>query len=588
MALSNELISQFAKLVKEEKKPDNGTVVYGKIIVDSDGQKYVQLDGSDEKTPITEKEDDLSKDSSTTYVQNGDRVSVMIKNHTATVTGNVSSPASNKETVTKQIQEYDILVGEKITASEAYIKKFMGDEATLGKLEAAEASITDLIAKDAEIEDLIAGDITVTDLIATKIDASVVEANYAKISILEADYAKVRDLEAYSARVEDLETDNVTINNTLDAHKATIDNLNVNYANIDFSNIKMAAVEELFTKSGIIKDLVVGDTSITGELVGVTIKGDLVEAGTLKADKLVVKGSDGLFYKLNVEAGGISAEEAPTESLHGSVITAKSITAEKVSVKDLVAFGATIGGFHITDESIYSGVKASADNTTRGVHMSSDGQIAIGDDANYLRYYRASTMLADFDGSLLCDGDGHILTEYGDDYKFEIYLGNKSVETSFKEVSEQISNITVSTNGINAEVQRLTEIQNGSAASFDERLKVVEEKASVSITEEAVNIAIEKSLSETGASKVVTKTGYEFTDDGMIVQKSSNPEMKTQITEDGMEVSKSGNVTLKADNTGVDAVNLKASTYLIIGTNSRFQDYKKDGKKRTACFWIGG
>jgi hypothetical protein len=58
------------------------------------------------------------------------------------------------------------------------------------------------------------------------------------------------------------------------------------YANIDFSNIGEAAIEKLFSDSGIIGDLVMSDGKVTGTLVGVTIKGDLIEAGTVKADNL--------------------------------------------------------------------------------------------------------------------------------------------------------------------------------------------------------------------------------------------------------------------------------------------------------------
>ena len=41
---------------------------------------------------------------------------------------------------------------------------------------------------------------------------------------------------------------------------------------------------------------------------------------------------------------------------------------------------------------------------------------------------------------------------------------------------------------------------------------------------------------------------------------------------------------LKVDNSGVDAVNLHATTYLWIGKNSRLEDY---GETRSACFWVG-
>jgi hypothetical protein len=61
--------------------------------------------------------------------------------------------------------------------------------------------------------------------------------------------------------------------------------------------------------------------------------------------------------------------------------------------------------------------------------------------------------------------------------------------------------------------------------------------------------------------------------------------METTITENGMIVYKDNEAVLTANNVGVEAVNLNASTYLIIGGNSRFENY---GSNRTGCFWIGG
>jgi hypothetical protein len=131
---------------------------------------------------------------------------------------------------------------------------------------------------------------------------------------------------------------------------------------------------------------------VAGKLVGVTISADYIEGNIIEADKLVVKGEDGLYYKLNVEAGVIASEEVTEEDLqnglHGTAIIAKTITAEKISVDDIVAFDATIGGFNLTSESIYSGVKNSINNSTRGLYMDNAGQMYLGDDNNYLRYLR--------------------------------------------------------------------------------------------------------------------------------------------------------------------------------------------------------
>lgn len=382
MALSYDLLSQFAKIVNQDKKTNNESTVYGKVVVDDNGAKYVQLYGSDQLTPLG---------AASATVNEDDRVSVLIKDHTATVTGNISFPAARTEDVENlgkqvtEIQEFDILMGQKIQAQEGYIQDLQADVAEVGELKAAVAKVNELVADKATIEDLNAAKAEITDLKTTKLDAEVANITYATIENLTVINEEVVQTSARLGEFQDLTAEN------FEAINGTIKNLDSTYANVDFANIGEAAIRKIFSDTGIIKDLVVGDSTITGELVGVTIKGDLIEGNTIKADKLVVKGSDGIYYKLNVEAGGISAEEAPTDSLHGSVITAKSITAEKVSVKDLVAFGATIGGFNITDRSLYSGAKSSVDNSTRGIYFDTDAQFNIGDAYNFLRYYQVSS-----------------------------------------------------------------------------------------------------------------------------------------------------------------------------------------------------
>lgn len=204
----------------------------------------------------------------------------------------------------------------------------------------------------------------------------------ATIENLNAANAKVNNLEATYGEFKDLTTEK------FESTDATIKNLDTKFANVDFSNIGKAAIEQFYATSGIIRDLVIGDQTITGELVGVTIKGDLIEGNTIVADKLVIKGSDGLYYKLNTNGESVESQQTEYNSIHGSVIQAKSITATKIDVKDLVAFGATIGGFHITEDSLYSGVKSSVDNMTRGIYLDSKGQLSLGDKANYLKYYK--------------------------------------------------------------------------------------------------------------------------------------------------------------------------------------------------------
>lgn len=387
MELANDILKKFAKVVANESKTKakTETTVYA-TIVESDNKIYAKIDGSEILTPIN----------TTAAVKEGERVTVMIKNHTATVTGNLTSPSASSadvDNVNTKISEFEIIMAHSITTDDlnalnANINNIKVITADIQELEAVNAQIESLEAMFTELEYVDATNIDVVNAEIEKLEAMFADVEDLSAEELEAVNAEIDNLKAYTADFTYVSAEK------LEAVEAKIDNLVVGdlsakYANIDFSNIGQAAMEYFYAQSGLIKDVTVGDETITGELVGVTIKGDLIEANTIMADKLVIKGEDGLYYKLNFDGGTfLEGEEVPTDSLHGSVITANSITAEKISVKDLVAFDATIGGFNITENSLYSGVKESVDNTTRGVYLDNDGQVNFGDANNYIKYYK--------------------------------------------------------------------------------------------------------------------------------------------------------------------------------------------------------
>ena len=381
MILSSDLIDQLVKVTRNDGQKLTESSAYG-TIVKYDNKNYVRLDGSDLLTPI----------SATTVLSDGDRVIVTIKNHTALVTGNISSPSASDKDVKEmgsKISEFEIVIADKVNTKEleaeiARINDLTADNVTIKeKLTASAAEIDDLKAKNIEVDGkLTANSAEIENVKAKMLTAEAADIKYASIENLNAANAKVNNLEATYGEFKDLTTEK------FESTDATIKNLDTKFANVDFSNIGKAAIEQFYATSGIIRDLVIGDQTITGELVGVTIKGDLIEGNTIVADKLVIKGSDGLYYKLNTNGESVESQQTEYNSIHGSVIQAKSITATKIDVKDLVAFGATIGGFHITEDSLYSGVKSSVDNMTRGIYLDSKGQLSLGDKANYLKYYK--------------------------------------------------------------------------------------------------------------------------------------------------------------------------------------------------------
>lgn len=523
MGLSNDLITQFVKVTNDKKEEKKETVVYGTVKT-VDGVDYVQLDGSELLTPV----------SSTTNIADGERVTVMIKNHTATVTGNITSPSpsgSDLNNVLDQISEFEIVIAGKVSteqleAESARIDNLIAEDVLIkNKLVAAEASIGTLTADNATIKGkLTAAEADIDDLTTTKLDAEIAKVTYATITNLDATNAEIHTLKSDFGTFEELST------NTFSAHAADIENLkttkldaasaDLKYANIDFTNITEASVENLFAKSGMIKDLVMSSGSVTGELVGVRIKGDLIEAETLKADKLVVLGTDGLYYKLNVSGSTVETEQTQYNSINGSIITAQSITANKIHVEDLKAFNATIGGFKITDNSIYSGVKSSINNTTRGIYLDTDGQIMFGDTSNFVKFYKDTS-----------DPDER--------YKLDISVSNLSIGSSGKSVELVINSLE---NQVNNCVK--TEDLDTMNSSIDERIESAKTDVIADMNNKYIEVSEVDKIYQTVQSMIeksdedITFTFQGITSDiqNEIVLNQQNFERYIRFSEQGIEL----------------------------------------------------
>lgn len=406
LAVSDEVISDFAKAVVR-KDPEPEFITVNGIARKYDDEWMIELDGSQQLTPIA---------SSAVGLNDGDRVTAQIKNHSLSVTGNLTGKTTTqtdtigiKKEIDDRLDKHDSKITEvedlmatkvntdELNAQKGRIDQLVSDNATIReKLTATDASIDKLDADVVDINDsLTAKQADIDSLKTSKIDATVADAKYATIGDLDAANASINNLDANYADFKKTTTDSL---DAVDANikKLNTDKLNVTdaaakYANIDFANIGEAAIKAFYAKSGVISDVVISDGHVTGKLVGVTIKGDLIEGGTVVADKLVMLGEDGLYYKLNTNGKTVSSEQTEYNSLNGSIITAKSITAEKVNVNDLVAFGATIGGLHISNGSLYSGAKNAVSNTTNGVYMDSQGQFALGNASNFLKFYKDSS-----------------------------------------------------------------------------------------------------------------------------------------------------------------------------------------------------
>lgn len=233
----------------------------------------------------------------------------------------------------------------------------------------------------------------------------------------------------------------------------------------------------------------------------------------------------------------------------------------------------------LTDEVSDNATQISNVKKTTEEHTTKIGQIEVDLDSIDLKVSNQSSKITTLETTTTNQGtaiDG--LSETVEENASDIGTLKETTETH----TSQIGALQVSAEEISATVTTITETSTASTENFNKQIEQLTQEVSTKVTAEDVNITVRNELAN-GVDKVETTTGFTFNDVGLTIEKSGR-EMKTQITEDGMTVYRDTTAVLTADNTGVDAKNLKASTYLVIGTNSRFENY---GTTRTACFWIG-
>lgn len=114
-------------------------------------------------------------------------------------------------------------------------------------------------------------------------------------------------------------------------------------------------------------------------------------------------------------------------------------------------------------------------------------------------------------------------------------------------------------------------------------LEVAKLQQKVDLTMSAEDIRITVRDAVAGVNSVTTETGYTFNAEGMRIAKDGE-EIENLLDNSGMYVNRDEENILTANNEGVKALNVTVRKYLVVGKNSRFEDY---GSDRTACFWIG-
>lgn len=137
--------------------------------------------------------------------------------------------------------------------------------------------------------------------------------------------------------------------------------------------------------------------------------------------------------------------------------------------------------------------------------------------------------------------------------------------------------------GETAKIKVTSESVQTAVTRLDNEMTNVIAEVNTKVTADDVSFSIQTALKEEGIERVTTTTGFTFNEEGLHINKTGS-EITTTITEDGMTVYRENDEVLVADNLGVRAEDLHATTFLIIGKNSRFEDFDD---VRTGCFYIG-
>lgn len=419
--LSTSLVDEFVKAISSNNDNEKSSSTLKGTVKIVDGSMFVMLDGSDILTPAN----------TTVAAKDGNRVEVRISDHSATITGNLSDVSVGENTaksivdgalngfvitnsnfidgtISGSIFKDGSITGTKIadsTIESSHISQSTFDKLTGDTIVAVEGQLENLVADNATIKKLETEVAKIENVTAEEITAS---TGY--ISDLKANNVTTESIKSSTGYIDDLISNNITtdkiISNSgyigeLESKEITADKINsavilsqnieTDYAKIDFTNVDTAHINQAWIQELMVQGKIIAQEGTIYYLDAVHINADSITAGTMKADRLLLSGENGLFYEINATIDGITATELSSEEyqnqIHGDVIIAKSITADKINVADLQALNATIGGWVIKSDSIYSGTKSEfKKEDSVGTYLGSDGKIDIGSNKEYVRF----------------------------------------------------------------------------------------------------------------------------------------------------------------------------------------------------------
>lgn len=235
------------------------------------------------------------------------------------------------EAVRAKINE---LVAGQITTDQLYV-----DLAAIAKAQITSANIKEANIDWATINTLTAQIATVAKAEIAKADIAIAQIDGLEAKIAEITIAEISKATIHSAQIDDLEATTAEIVNAKIAN-AEIDGAQIKDATIGTAKIALGAITAALIEAGAIGTAQIADGSITEAKI-VSLNADVITAGTLSVDRLLIKGPNGLFRAINATDEGLTVEELSEEQyqngMSGTVIVARSITADKIAAKSITA-----------------------------------------------------------------------------------------------------------------------------------------------------------------------------------------------------------------------------------------------------------
>ena len=235
------------------------------------------------------------------------------------LTGTVDGGLLAAESVLARSIAAEAITAEKLAAASVSTAALQAGSVTAEKLDADSVNAQVLTAVTARIAQLAAGEITA-------------DALYAAL-------AEIARAEIGSARINSAQLLEACIG-TAQIADAAITRAKLGSAAVGTAQIALGAITAALIENGAVGTVQIADGSITDAKI-VALTADKITAGTLAAQRLLLRGEGGLFYEINAQAGGLTASQLSAaeyrQAISGTALVARSVTADRLAAHTITA-----------------------------------------------------------------------------------------------------------------------------------------------------------------------------------------------------------------------------------------------------------